>query len=164
MLLTNETLPLLPVQFFSTDEKPMRCLVSMRSRLQTHFFVLLLIHMFFVHIYIILLHFSVGLIIFSPRFRNFILIIKSSVRLRSYAPEGRYLYAIVLLIKEVVFIFVYILFAFLYKWFRLTNNDYRITSMNVRRWLVESSFAPFLFLGFLIEYCIGRPNIIFDEY
>jgi hypothetical protein len=35
--------------------------------------------------------------------------------------------------------------------------------MNVRRWLVEGSFAPFIF-GFLIEYCIGRPNIIFDEY
>ncbi|CAF4024313.1 unnamed protein product, partial [Rotaria sordida] len=31
MLLTNETLPLLlPVQFFSTGDKRMQCLVSMR--------------------------------------------------------------------------------------------------------------------------------------
>jgi hypothetical protein len=36
--------------------------------------------------------------------------------------------------------------------------------MNIRRWFVEATFAPFICFGFLIEYSVGRSNIIFDEY
>jgi hypothetical protein len=55
MLLTNETLSLLSVQLLVMDDKRMRCLVSMRSRLQIHFTVVSLIQMSFAFIYMVLL-------------------------------------------------------------------------------------------------------------
>jgi hypothetical protein len=99
-----------------------------------------------------------------PSFRSFIRAISPYIRLQSYAQEERYFYVIVLFIKEMSLTFVYVLFAFLYKWFGLAKNDYRATAMNCRRWLVEGSLAPYLFVGILLEYYIGCIHIFFDEY
>jgi hypothetical protein len=164
MLLTNEILSLLSVQLLITDNKRMICLVSMQSRLHIHFMVVSLIQTVFAYIYIVLLIFSVCLVIFSGRFRQIIHIIQSNIRLGSYSPSKRYRYAVVVLIKEVLLIFVYILFCYIYQWYRLSNNANHVTSMNIRRWFVEATFTPFLCFFFLIEYSVGRPNIIFDEY
>jgi len=164
MLLTNGTFALLPVRFSSTDDKQMRCIVNIRLWLLIHTCVTTLIHIFFLYIYIVLLFFFVFFFLLCPCFRSFIRAITPNIRLPSYAQEERYLYRIILLIKEMALTFVYVLFAFLYKWFGLANNDYRVTSMNFSRWLVEGSFAPFLFCSFVGEYYIECINIIFDEY
>jgi hypothetical protein len=119
--------------------------------------------MFFCHIYIALLYFSALLILISARFRNLIHIITSNMPFRQYAPEQRYSYGFGLLIKEVTSVCVYVLLASLYKWFGLANNDYHITSMNVRRWLAESSFAPFIIFGLLTDSYFGCIYL-FDEY
>jgi hypothetical protein len=107
------TLSLLSAQLSLMDNKRMRCLVSMRSRLQTHFMVVILIQMLFSCICILLLIFSAFLLIFSGRFRHIIHIIQSNIRLRSYSSSKRYIYAMIVLIKEVSLIFVYILFCYI---------------------------------------------------
>jgi hypothetical protein len=142
----------------------MRCLGSMRSRLQTHYMVVSLIDMSFAFIYMYLLALSVGLVIFSGRFRRIIHIIQSNIHLGSYSPSKRYSYAMVVLIKEVLLTFVYILFCYIYKWYGLSNNANYVTSMNMRLWFVEATLIPFLCSAFLIEYSVGRPDIIFDKY
>ncbi len=164
MLLTNETLSYLSLELLLTDDKRMRCLVSMRSRLQTHFMVILLIYMLFAYIYIVLLIISVFLMRFSIRFRHVIRIIESNIRLSSYEPSRRYLYGMVVLIKELSMILVYIVLCCIYKWFGLSNSNNGVNLMNIRRWLVEATFAPFIYFFFLIEYSIGSVNIVFDEY
>jgi hypothetical protein len=164
MLLTNETLSLFSVQLSVIDHKQMRCLVSMRSRLQIHYTVVSLIQMLFAFIYIVLLIFSVFLLIFSGRFRYIFHIIQSNIRLRSYSPLKRYSYAAVVLIKEVSLIFFYILFCYIYQWYGSPNIAKHVTSINRRRWIVEATSTPFLCCAFLIEYSVGRPNIIFDEH
>ncbi len=119
MLLTNETLSLLSVQLLVMDNKRMRCLVSMRLRLQIHFTVVSLIQMSFAFIYMVLLILSIFLVIFSDRFRHIIHIIQSNIRSGSYSPSNKYSYTIVVLIKEVLLIFVYILFCYIYQWYGL---------------------------------------------
>ncbi len=164
MLLTNETLSLFSVQLLVIDHKRMKCLVSMRSRLQIHYTVVSLFQMLFAFIYIFLVISSVFLFIFSGRFRYIFHIIQSNIRLRSYSPLKRYSYAAVVLIKEVSLVFVYILFCYIYQWYGLSNNANHVTSINIRRWFVEATFTPFLCCAFLIEYSVGRPNVILDEY
>jgi len=65
---------------------------------------------------------------------------------------------------EIILTFVYMLFAFLYDWFRLVNNDYRITSLNFRQWLIEASSAPILLFGASFSYYIRCIDVFFDEY
>jgi len=164
MLLTNSTAELLPVQFSSIVGKQMQCIVNIRLWLLIHFLVIILIHAIFVYIYIVL-HICFALsFILSPYFRSFIRAITANIRLPSYAQEERYFYGIILLIKEMALTFVYVLFAFLYKWFGLVNNDSRITSLNFHRWLIEASFAPFLFCAIIFEYYIGCLDTVFDQY
>jgi hypothetical protein len=164
MFLRNETLPLLPVQFFSNDDKEMRCIRSRTGWLLSHFIVTGLIQMFFALIYLDLLLYFVLFFLFCPPFRNFIRAIRPNIRLRSYAVEERYFYGMIMLIKEMALIFVYVVLAYFYQWLRLTNNDNGVTSLNFRRWSTEASFAPFLLFGFLCEYYIGCTNVVFDEY
>jgi hypothetical protein len=115
MLLTNETFVSLQVRLSSTDYKQMSCIVNMRLWLLIHSIVTLLIQFFFLNIYFILLFVCLFLFLLSPSFRSFVRVIKENIRLRSYEQEERYLYGIVLLIKEMVLIFVYTLLAFSYK-------------------------------------------------
>lgn len=164
MLLTNETLPLLPVQFSSTDNRHMSCMVNMRVWLVKHFLVTLMIQAVSVNVYIILFFLYVVDFLSSPSFRNFIRAINPNIQLPSYIHKGKYFYRIILLIKEISFVFVYVLFAFLCKWFGLTRNSDRITSMNFRRWLIEGSCTPFLLGAYLCGYYMECLDTIFDEY
>ena len=138
----------------------------MRLSLLIHFLGTTLLYMIFLYILMGLLLGVLILFIVSPYFRRFIDAIKSYIRLHSYAAEERYFYVIVLFIKdkEIALVFLYVLFAFLYKWFRLVNNDTPITSVNFRRWLIESTLAPCLFGGILLEYYTGCLSTLFDQY
>jgi hypothetical protein len=160
----NETLSLFSVQLLVTDNKRMRCLVSMQSRLQNHFTVVSIIQMLFASIYIALFFVSVFLFIFSSRFHYIFHIIQSNIRLRSYSPLKRYGYIAVVLVKEVLLIFVYILFCCIYQWYELSNNATHVTWIKIRRWFFEVTYVPYLCFAFLIEQSVGRPNIIFDEH
>jgi hypothetical protein len=164
MLLMNETLSLFSVQLLVIDNERMRCLVSMQSRLENHFTVVSIIQMLFASIYIALLTVPMFLLIFSSRFRYIYHIIKSNIRLRSYSPLQRYSYIAVVLVKEVLLMFVYILFCCIYQWYGLSNNATHVTWIQIRRWFVEATCVPYLCFCFLIEYSVGRPNIIFDEH
>jgi hypothetical protein len=164
MLLPNETFPLYPVQFALTNDRQMSCVVNMQVLLLTHFFVTLMIHVVSINIYIFLSFVYVVVYLLSPCFRRFIRAINPNIHLHSYAHEGKYFYGIILLIKEMLLVFVYVLFAFLYKWFGLAYNGGRITCMDLYRWLVEASYAPFLLCGILCGYYTGCFDMIFDEY
>jgi hypothetical protein len=122
MLLTNETLLLYPVEFFSINNQQMSCIVNMKTWLYAHFLVTLMIHALFVHIYIVLAFLYLVTFLFYPRSRSFILAIHQNIQLYSYAHQGKFFYGIMLLIREMLLVFVYVLFAFLYKWFGLAYN------------------------------------------
>jgi hypothetical protein len=163
MAWTNETLILSAVRLLSGHDKQIRCLTSIEIHIRTHLIVAILMHAFFCHISIALSYISAILILISARFRNLIHIITSNISFQQYAPERRYSYVFSLLIKEAISVCVYVLLASLYKWFGFANNNYHITSMNVRRWLVESSYAPFIIFALLTD-CYFGWLYAFDEY
>ncbi len=164
MLLINEKLSLSSVQLLVMDNNRMRCLVGIQSRLLNHFTVVSIIQMLFASIYITLVCVSVLLFIFSNRFRYIFHILQTNIRLQTYSPLKRYRYAAVVLVKEVLLIFVYILFCCIYQWYGLSNNAMHLTWIKIRRWFVEATSIPLLCFAFLIEYSVGRTNIIFDEH
>jgi hypothetical protein len=85
MLLTNETLLLYPVEFFSINNQQISCIVNMKTWLYARFFVILMIHALFVHIYIGLSFLYLVTFLFYPRSRSFILAIHQNIQLYSYA-------------------------------------------------------------------------------
>ncbi len=142
----------------------MSCIVYMQLWPRTHLIIILFIQFIFINISRSLTYICVTLFILSSRFRSFLDVIKEYIPLRVYDPQERYLYGIALLKKEMALIFVYILFAFLYNCFGLVNNDYRMTSVKFRRWLIEALSVPVLLLGALFSHYIGCIDIFFDEY
>ena len=164
MLLTNETLTLYPVQFPLIHSREISCIVNVQVWLLTHFFVILMIHAVYINIYIVLSFLYVVIFLLYPRFRSFIRAINPNIQLRSYAHERKYLYGIMLIIKEMLFVFVYVLFAFLYKWFGFAYNGELVTLIDLHRWLIEATCAPFLLWAFLYGYYMECLDIVFDEY
>lgn len=163
MAMRNETIILSAVGLLSDNDKQIRCLTTIEIHIRTHLIITILIHMFFCLICIALSFISALLILISTRFRHLIHIMTSNISFRQYAPERRYSYGFGLLIKEVISVCIYVLLASLYKWFGLANNDSHITSMNVRRWLVEGSNALFIIFALFIDFYF-RWIYVFDEY
>ena len=138
MLSTNETFLLLPSQLFLINDKQMRCFVSMRWRLYSHYFAVSLTELFVSLTCLNLLMYSILLVLVSARFRQIIRLIQSNVRLGSYPLSNRYSYTMVVLIKEMLLISVYILFCYIYQWCGLSSNTNYVKSINTHRWFVEA--------------------------
>ena len=132
MLLTNETSSL-HVQLFSTNDEQMLCISSMRLWLLSHSYVTLLIHLFFFNFYCICLFLCMIFFLLSPSFRNFVDVFKKFIQIWSYQEGHKYLYGIILLMKQMILIFVCFLIAFLYKWIGMVHNNHSITSMDFWR-------------------------------
>lgn len=162
MLSTNETLSSSSVSFFLTDDEYMQCLINVQLWTRAHFLVTILVNAL---LFVVYAPFSMCItffLLFYPRFDRFTGI-DVSVLPWGIVEENRYIYFMRLLIKEVKLIFVYVQLAFLCRWVGLMDNDYRITSLDIRRWLIEASFAPFIIVGLIVEYCAGCENYIFER-
>jgi hypothetical protein len=164
MLLINTTLELVRGQFSSAFKNKIQCLANIESSLRMHYTVVNLIHavVLYINLFLILV-LGVGYIAF-PSYRNFIHAISPYIRLPSNALEDKHFYVFLLFVKEIVLTSVYVLFAFLYKWFELTNNNSPITSFKFSRWIIESSCAPYLFLGLFWEFYMEGSDALFGEY
>jgi NADH:ubiquinone oxidoreductase subunit 5 (subunit L)/multisubunit Na+/H+ antiporter MnhA subunit len=123
-----------------------------------------LIHLILLMIYLWITCVSTTFYLFSSSFRNFIHIIQETIQLRSYEHEERYLYWIIMMMKEITLIIAYSLLAFFFKFFGFVNNDSSITQMHVRLWFIEASFFPLLFVCCFCIYYVGCMYDIFDEY
>ncbi len=132
--------------------------------LVTHYMVVYLIHLISLMTYLWITCVSTTFYLFSSSFRNFIHIIQETIQLRSYEHEERYLYWIIMMMKEITSIIAYSLLAFLFKFFGFVNNDSSITQMHVRLWFIEASFFPLLFFGCFCIYYVRCMYDIFDEY
>jgi hypothetical protein len=125
---------------------------------------MLIIHFIFVQIYLAMTSYCMLFYLVSSSFRNFIRIIEENIQLRSYEHEGRYLYWIIMMMKEILLILVYVLFACFFKFFGFFNNDSPITQMTFHRWFIEASFFPILFVGAFCTYYVRFFYELFDEY
>ena len=163
MLLFNTSLLLSDVQFFSTDNKYMECLVNIQLRTRIHIIVTSSIHIFSATIYLSTFIAAQLYFFVSPGFRRFIYVNIPHIRLWPISVHDRYLYVSALVIKELTTTLIYVLLAFLCKWFELTNKDYRITSHDFRWWLIEGSYTHHLLGSLILEYYVGWIDTVFEE-
>jgi hypothetical protein len=105
-----------------------------------------IIHIILLMTYLWIMCVSTTFYLFFSSFRNCIRIILETIQPISYEHEERYLYWIIMMMKEITLIIVYSLLAFFFKFFGSVKNDFSITQMHVCLWFIEASFFPILFV------------------
>ena len=164
MLLINTTMELAPGQFSPAFKDKIQCLIVVKSSLSMHYIVVHLIHTIVVWIDLLLFQVLGFGYIFYPPCRNFIRTLSPYIRLPSNVLEDKRLFVFRLFVKEIASTSVYVLFAFLSKCFGLMNNNFSITSLDFRRWIIEGTCAEYLFFALFWMFYMEGFDILFDEY